>query len=1005
MKLLRRLLRGLGVASLVVLVPLAAVAVYLTWPRQDPQRYRAAESSAAGEATLAEEATRRGVWVGAALHSLSEEPAAEVWPRHFNSVTPAEALEWGKLLRDQEPGEYDFGTADAMVDFALGRGARVRGHSLVWGRFPGRGHPAELEARLAEASYPKALLRRLMRQHIQTVTRHFQGRVRTWDVVNEPMALLGSGLDESVFFRTLGRGFVAEAFRMAGEADPGAELFLNEQFMRYGDKRQARFLDLVDEMLASGVPLHGIGIQSHVLFSRVDLAAFGAFLRAIEERGLAVELTEMDVRVRIFGQADDPYAAQGEHYRALVETCLALEACQGFTVWGVSDAATWLDQIPPFRWLRPNAPLLFDQDMFRKPAYEGFLQAVRTRDPVLPERHPRLLFSARDVPGILTRSEREPLEGFAARLLDRAEESLEAPPIRVSLTGRGERDRRGEVKGLAAARELQGRVLTHAMAFTLSGERRYRDAAVEELDRALEWPIWVDTAHAPPFDLMTGENALTFGLAYDWLYPHLTEEERERLRQGAEVRGLQTYIEAVKQDPQPFWVEARHNWNTVCNGGATVLALAFEGESALSDEVLSRAVPAMQSYWDELGDDGGWAEGTGYWTYGHRYAFIAAEALRRSGRPEGDAVFERAGARRTGDFPLVFNPGRRASASFGDSNGRAADAVFYLLAREYNRPEYVWFQDRAMEPGGRRGYWPQEALALLWRPAGEPWLPEQDVEFSPDIPPVAAFSSIGWAFMAPSQPDPPYFLAFKNGSLAANHTHLDLNHVTVGVGETLLATELGSRPYPADYFHPERRYEYYEISTPGHNTVLVGGRGQVHGRPGRLVGPRSGPGFEAFTGVADGAYEVEGTRARRHVVFVGQRFWVLLDEVETSEPEDLELRFHTDGEVTGPTEGAFTFVEEGRALDVACLSTTGLDTRVESPSGWVKPVKALSVRSKEPRRSWAVITVLYPRREEDPALGPVNLRANGSLLDVAVGTARVRFVHAAEGWQIDSVAR
>jgi endo-1,4-beta-xylanase len=1005
MTLLKRLLRGLGVTLLLVLVSLGAVVAYLAWPRHYPQSYRESETLEAAGPTLAEEASRRGLWVGAALHSLTEEPIADVWPRHFNSATPADALKWGPLLRDQEPGEYDFTTADAMVDFALERGARVRGHALVWGRFPGGGHPATLEARLAEASEPKALLRRLMRQHIQTVMEHFRGRVRTWDVVNEPMAMLGSGLDESVFYRTLGRGFVAEAFRMAAEADPKAELFLNERFTRYGDGRQASFLELVDELLGSGVPLHGIGIQTHVVYSRVGLASFVALLQAIEERGLAIELTEMDVRLRIFGEADDPYAAQGEHYRALVEACLTVEACQGLTVWGISDAATWLDELPPFRWLGPNAPLLFDEEMYRKPAYEGVLQAVRTRDPVRPERHPRLLFSGTDLSGIRARSERGPLKAVTGRLLDRAERSLEAPPIRVSLSGRGERDRRGEVKGLAAARELQGRVLTHSMAFLLTGEHRYRDAAVGELDRALEWPIWVDTAHTPPFDLMTGENALTFGLAYDWLFLDLTEEERARLREGAEERGLQTWLEAAKQDPPPFWLEARHNWNTVCNGGAAVLALAFEGESGLSDEVLSRAVPAMERYWDELGDDGGWAEGTGYWTYGHRYAFIAAEALRRSGRPEGDAVFERPGARRTGDFPLVFNPGRRATASFGDSNGRAADAVFYLLAREYHRPEYVWFQDRAMEPGGRRGYWPQEALALLWRPVGEPWLPEENLEFSPDIPPVAAFPSIGWAFMAPSQPDPPYFLALKNGSLAANHTHLDLNHVTVGVGETLLATELGSRPYPADYFHRERRYEYYEISTPGHNTVLVGGRGQVHGRPGRLVGPRSGPGFEAFTGIADGAYEVEGTRARRHVVFVGQRFWVLLDEIETAGPEDLELRFHTYGEVTGPAEEAFTFVEEGRALDVVSRSATDLDTRVESPEGWIRPVKALVVRGREPRQSWAVITVLYPRREGDPTLGPVDLSADGSLLDVAVGTDRVRFVRGDDGWQIDGVAR
>ena len=997
---MRRL--GLGILFLGLLA--GAGVTYLAWPRHYPQLYGEPTSHRSDGPTLAEEATRRGVWIGAALRSLTEEPVDEVVPRHFNSTTPASALQWGQLLRDQESGDYDFSAADALVDYARERGARVRGHALIWGRFPGRGHPAGLEERLGRADDPAALLRRIMREHIDAVMGHFRGRVASWDVVNEPMALLTSGLDNSVFYRTLGRGFVGEAFRMAHEADPRAELFLNEQFLRYQDARQAAFLVLVDEMLADGVPLHGIGIQSHVVLSRVDIPAFTKFLRAIESRGLAIELTELDVRLRLFGGARDPYAAQGEEYRALAQACLGVEACRGLTVWGISDADTWLDELPPFRWLKPNAPLLFDEALRRKPAYEGVLRALLTRDPVIPEGHPRLLFSAREVPGIRTRSEREPLSPITTRLLDRADDAVGAPPIRVSLTGRGERDRRGEVKGLAAARELQGRALTLAMAFTLTGERRYRDAAVAELDRALEWPIWVDTAHDPPFDLMTGENALTFGLAYDWLYRDLTGDERTRLREGAENRGLRSYLEAVKVTPRPFWFQSRHNWNTVCNGGATILALALQGESALADEVLELAVPAMQRYWDELGPDGGWAEGTGYWSYGHRYAFIAAEALRRAGHAAGDAVFALEGSRRTGDFPLVFNPREELSASFGDSNGRAADAIFYLLAREYRRPEYVWFQDRAME-AGRRGHWPQEALALLWRPVGEPWLPEETAGFVPDLPPVASFPSIGWAFLSPSRPDPPFFLAFKSGSLAANHTHLDLNHVSVAVGDTMLAVELGSRPYPADYFQPERRYEYYEISTRGHNTVLVGGKGQVHGRPGQLLGPFNGEGYEAFTGIADGAYEVEGTRARRHVVFVGRRYWVLLDEVQTPAPEQLELRFHTDATVSGPETGAFTFARDGVALDVASLPSGDLEAAVESPQGWIRKVKVLSVKSKAARRNWAVITVLYPRREDDAALGPIDLSVEEDRLEVAVGNDRLRFVSTPDGWRIDSVAR
>jgi hypothetical protein len=341
-----------------------------------------------------------------------------------------------------------------------------------------------------------------------------------------------------------------------------------------------------------------------------------------------------------------------------------------------------------------------------------------------------------------------------------------------SITKRGEPDPPGEQKGIASARALQGRVLTYAMAFTLTRNTKYRDAAVSELRRAInDWRIWVDTAHAPPYDLMTGEICLTFGLAYDWLYHDLTLEERKELRSGVERRGLQPYLDSAAAGKASFFT-ARHNWNPVCNGGAAVLALALDGESELSGRVVTIAAAAMDHYWNHLADDGGWDEGPGYWTYGHRYAFIAAEALRRSGHASGAERFKLPGAKRTGYFPVVFNPGTLVTAGFGDSNSRVSDPILYLLGREYQNPDFIWFQDRARVPPLDREGWPSEALTLIWRPAGEPWLPERAKTFTPRLTPTYTFPSIGWGFMAPKQPDPPYFLSFKNGSLGANHTHL-----------------------------------------------------------------------------------------------------------------------------------------------------------------------------------------------------------------------------------------
>ena len=616
--------------------------------------------------------------------------------------------------------------------------------------------------------------------------------------------------------------------------------------------------------------------------------------------------------------------------------------------------------------------------------------------------HPRLLFNQSDLPELKKRATLPIFQPTVKRLLERAEWQLTAPPLIPSITKRGEPDPPGENKGLQCARLLQQRVLTYCMAFTLTGQKKYRDAAVAELIHAInDWRIWVDTAHQPPFDLMNGETCLTFGLAWDWLYNDLTPEERRQLQEGVERRGLSAYLQSAKAARPGFFFTAHHNWNPVCNGGAAVLALALEGESELSAEVLKIAVPAMDHFWNHLGEDGGWDEGTGYWTYGFRYAFIAAEALRRAGKPGGAERFQLPGAKRTGYFPIFFNPGLKLSASFGDSNGRANDAILYLLGRAYHDPAFIWFQDRAPLPAIQSGTWPQEALTLLWRPVGEAWLPEAQSDFKPQLDSVYIFPSIGWGMMTPHQPDPPYFLAFKNGSLAANHTHLDLNHISIGYGDTMLAVELGSRPYPADYFSSQRN-SYYEISTAGHNTVLIGGKGQVPGKQGKLLGPIKGDGYEELTGVADGAYEVSTTRVRRHAVLVDERFWILLDEIQAPEPETVELRFHTYGKVAEPTPRHWVFEQGQAALDIVTPNVE-ISAALETPAGWIRPVTVLSLKATAPAREHTLVTVLQPRARQSPAIGKVEAQQSKQQLIVTVASVRVTFNRAANGWRINNV--
>jgi endo-1,4-beta-xylanase len=66
-----------------------------------------------------------------------------------------------------------------------------------------------------------------MRRHIFTVVGHYQGRISTWDVVNEALAPDGT-LAENVFLRKLGPSYIEDAFRWAHQADPDAILLYND---------------------------------------------------------------------------------------------------------------------------------------------------------------------------------------------------------------------------------------------------------------------------------------------------------------------------------------------------------------------------------------------------------------------------------------------------------------------------------------------------------------------------------------------------------------------------------------------------------------------------------------------------------------------------------------------------------------------------------------------------------------------------------------------------------
>ena len=106
-----------------------------------------------------------------------------------------------------------------------------------------------------------------METHITTEVAHYKGECYAWDVVNEPFNSDGSFVSDP-FFNAMGSGYIADALRTAHAADPNAKLYLNDFNIEGMNAKSNAMFSLAQSLLAQGVPLNGIGFESHSFSAR-----------------------------------------------------------------------------------------------------------------------------------------------------------------------------------------------------------------------------------------------------------------------------------------------------------------------------------------------------------------------------------------------------------------------------------------------------------------------------------------------------------------------------------------------------------------------------------------------------------------------------------------------------------------------------------------------------------------------------------------------------------------
>ena len=221
-------------------------------------------------------------------------PAAALIVREFNSITAENAMKMGPIhpRPGNDPASYDFAAADAIVSFAEQNRLKVIGHTLCWHTQMPRwmGEPASGQTELT-----RDVLTARLRDHIMTVAGRYKGRIHGWDVVNEAINDGAGDYRESIFFKVLGKEYLALAFKWAREADPGAELYYNDYNLDANDRKRATAVELVRYLRGQGCKIDGIGLQGHYNLTTPPIAKIDETIGLFAALGLKVHITELDV--------------------------------------------------------------------------------------------------------------------------------------------------------------------------------------------------------------------------------------------------------------------------------------------------------------------------------------------------------------------------------------------------------------------------------------------------------------------------------------------------------------------------------------------------------------------------------------------------------------------------------------------------------------------------------------------------------------------------------------
>ena len=581
----------------------------------------------------------------------------------------------------------------------------------------------------------------------------------------------------------------------------------------------------------------------------------------------------------------------------------------------------------------------------------------------LDRNHPRLILKDAELAALKARVDKDALlKKSVDALVKNADAVCAKPMLKRELVG---------PRLLSVSRECVSRVYTLGLAWRLTGEAKYAEAAKANLLAVCAFDDW-----NPSHFLDVAEMTHAVGIGYDWFYSALDDATRATIRAGLVKNGLTPGAQGY-EGGKAWWAKSDFNWNQVCNGGLIIGALAIaETDPEWARKIVPEAVASLPKALVSYAPDGAWGEGPGYWQYATDYTVYALAALDSALGTDfglGDAP----GFSEAGWFPIQVAGPTGLYFNFADAGeGRRGNIpCLFWLAKRFSNDAFAAAERTMMDKR------PGNPLDILWYwrvDRLEPAARSLSARFRGSVEVVAIRSA--W-----DDPDA-LFVAVKAGYNQVNHGQLDLGTFVLDALGVRWARDLGSDDYNLPGYwdrgsQTSKRWTYYRLGSLSHNIPLVGDRNQDINARAKIEKYEAAP--ERTIAIVDltSAYPPEAGSARRGVAMLDRRRALVQDELELKQACDFAWGMTTGAQIALDGDKA-VLRESGKELRAEILSPAGAVFTIESaeqkpPQKENKGIRRLMIRLKAPAGALRVAVLFSPvwpdgKAEAAPAVKPLD---------------------------------